>query len=28
MFKLFSTYICSINIQNANLGVSDAVRPL
>jgi len=28
VFKIFSTYICSINIQNATLEVSGAVRPL
>ena len=28
MFKIFGTYICWINISNATLEVSDAVRPL
>jgi len=28
MFKIFSTYICWINIQNETLEVSGAVRPL
>ena len=28
MFKIFSTYICWINIQNVTLQVSGAVRPL
>jgi len=28
MFKIFSTYICGINIKNATLEVSGAVRPL
>ena len=28
MFKIFSTYICWINIQNVTLEVSGAVRPL
>ena len=28
MFKIFSTYICWINIQNATLEASGAVRPI
>jgi len=28
MFKIFSTYICWINIENERLEVSGAVRPL
>ena len=28
MFKIFNTFICLINILNANLEVSGAVRPL